>query len=70
MVFNPQDEPCMGCGREADECICYLAPDFPSDVIDELDTDYLSWDFYEEDQSDESGGNPNLSEAVEDEGSD
>lgn len=42
-------EPCDYCGNEPDECVCHLAPDFPDDPILELDTDYLSWDFYEED---------------------
>jgi len=49
------DEPCMYCGREPDGCVCHLAPDFPDDPIDELDTDYLSWDYYEEDENEVSG---------------
>lgn len=48
-------EPCDYCGREPDECVCHLAPDFPDDPIEELDTDYLDWDYYEE-ENDEAGG--------------
>lgn len=48
MAIDPRDEPCAVCGCEVDECICGMVPDFPDDVIDELDTDYLSWAFYEE----------------------
>lgn len=48
MVFDPTSEPCLYCGREQEECICHLAPDFPDDAIDELDTDYLNWDYLEE----------------------
>lgn len=47
-MFDPKAEPCNYCGREADECICALAPDFPDDYIEELDGDYLDWGFYEE----------------------
>lgn len=50
-------EPCDYCGNEPDECICHLAPDFPTDTILELDTDYLDWDHYEgvvEEDDDES----------------
>ena len=45
-MFDTKGEPCGGCGREADECVCPL--DFPEDLIEELDTDYLDWDYYEE----------------------
>lgn len=41
-------EYCDYCGNDADECVCHLAQDFPEDLIEELDTDYLSWAHYEE----------------------
>jgi len=47
-MFDPKAEPCNYCGREADECICALAPDFPDDPIEELDGFHLDWGFYEE----------------------
>lgn len=56
MTFNPHDEPCGGCGNELEECVC--PPDFPDDPIEELDTDYLDWGFYElkeEKEEDENG---------------
>ncbi len=55
-------EPCDYCGNEPDECVCHLAPDFPDDLIRELDTDYLSWEHYEEDD-DESAGQEDSGEA-------
>ena len=45
------EEFCEGCGRDSDECVCHLALDFPDDPILELDTDYLDWDHYEEEES-------------------
>jgi len=42
------EEPCDYCGSEPDECVCHLAPDFPDEVIPELDTDMLDWEHYEE----------------------
>ena len=47
---------CDYCGREPDECVCRLAPDFPDEPILELDTDYLDWDFDEEENEDENSG--------------
>lgn len=55
-------EPCDHCGNEPDECVCHLAADFPEDSIRELDTDFLDWEHYEED-NDESGGEEDSSEA-------
>lgn len=52
-MFDVKGEPCGGCGREADECVC--PPDFPDDPIEELDTDYLDWGFYEEDGNESNG---------------
>lgn len=49
MAFDPSSEPCGVCGCEPEACVCGMVPDFPDDVIDELDTDYLSWAYYEED---------------------
>lgn len=54
---EPLVEPCGYCGNEPDECVCYLAADFPDEPIMELDTDYLDWDHYiQEEDKDESGG--------------
>lgn len=50
MALDPRDEPCGVCGCEPEACVCGMVPDFPDDVIDELDTSYLSWEFYEEEQ--------------------
>lgn len=47
-------DPCDYCGNDPDECVCHLAPDFPDEPIPELDTDYLDWDHYQEDEEDES----------------
>lgn len=69
MAFDPKAEPCNYCGREVDECICELAPDFPNDEILELDTDYLSWDHYEED-SDEGNGTEDSAGAEQDDDGD
>jgi hypothetical protein len=52
MAFDPHAPPCHTCGRELDECVCGLAPDFPDDPIPELDTDQLDWDHYEEEDHD------------------
>lgn len=41
-------EPCDYCGNDQEECICHLAPGFPDDPIQELDSDYLDWDYYAE----------------------
>lgn len=49
------DEPCDYCGNEPEECVCHLAPDFPDEVIPELDTNMLDWEHYEE-YGDESDG--------------
>lgn len=49
-------EPCCYCGREQDECICELAPDFPEDEDLYLDTDYLSWDYVERPEEDYNEG--------------
>jgi hypothetical protein len=64
-----ESEPCGYCGNEPDECVCYLAQDFPDDPIEELDTDYLDWEFYEEEENNEGGRQENLGEAGQDEGS-
>lgn len=48
MTFDPKAEPCHTCGREPEECICELAPDFEHDDPDPIfdDPDYLdSWAF-------------------------
>ncbi len=45
------EEPCDYCGNDPDECVCHLAPDFPDDPVLELDTDYLDWAHYEEDDN-------------------
>ena len=55
-------ESCDYCGNDHDECMCHLAPDFPDEPISELDTDYLDWDHYEE-ENDEDSGQANPSEA-------
>ena len=31
MTYDPRDEPCYGCGREKDECMC------PEDLGDDFD---------------------------------
>lgn len=49
------DEPCDYCGNEPDECVCYLAQDFPMDLIPELDTDMLDWEYYEENENEIDG---------------
>lgn len=59
-------EPCMYCGREPDECVCHLAPDFPDDPIEELDTDFLDWDYYEEEEGHEVGRQEDFGRADED----
>lgn len=57
-------DPCDYCGNDPDECVCHLAPDFPNEPIPELDTDYLDWDHYmEEDNDDESVRETHLGEA-------
>lgn len=56
MVFNPDDEPCVVCGREPDECICALAADMPDNFGPELESDYLDWDFYQEEKNNEADG--------------
>lgn len=61
------DEPCDYCGNEPDECVCHLAPDFPDDPVLELDTDYLDWDYYGE-NDDESNRQEDFGEANLDEG--
>lgn len=43
MGFDPNDEPCGGCGREIDECLCGFAPD--SQSTEEVEYD----DTWEED---------------------
>ena len=63
MPYDRDEEPCGHCGNEPDECVCHLAMDFPDDPIDELDTDYLSWDYFEENQN-ETDGEENPSRAV------
>jgi len=45
-------EPCSVCGREPDECICGMAPDFPDDATD-IDDDYYEWDFFENEEEEE-----------------
>jgi hypothetical protein len=58
----PPDEPCGYCGNEPAECVCHLAPDFPDDPIEELDTEYLDWGFYVEtieEENDEGSGQEN-----------
>jgi hypothetical protein len=42
------DEPCLHCGREEDDCVCHLAADFPMDAIEGIDDDFFDWDYYEE----------------------
>ncbi len=56
---DPQHQPCDYCGREAEDCICHLAGGFPDDVVEELDTDYLDFGFYEEDNHHEADGKEN-----------
>lgn len=58
-------EPCGYCGNELEYCVCYLAADFPDELIPELDTDMLDWEHYEE-NNDESSGSEDLSEAESD----
>lgn len=50
-----EGEPCGYCGNEQDECVCHLAADFPDDPIEELDTEYLDWGFYQESNSGNKG---------------
>ena len=52
---------CDYCGNDPDDCVCHLAPDFPDDLIEELDTDYLDWSHYEEDNN-EGGGQKDFGE--------
>ena len=49
-MADPRNEPCSVCGREPDECICGMSPDFLDDQpIRELDDpDYLDLEYYEE----------------------
>jgi hypothetical protein len=56
------DDYCDYCGNEPDECVCHLAPDFPMEADPILDTDYLDWGHYEE-NNDESSGQEDFSEA-------
>jgi hypothetical protein len=51
------------CGREIEECVCGLAPDFDDEPIPELDTDALDWDHYEEDNDDDYTGNESTDQA-------
>ncbi len=44
---------CDACGNESDECVC--PPELPDDLVAELDTDYLDWEFYEEKKDEGSG---------------
>ena len=46
---------CDTCGNDPDECICGITSDFPNDPILELDSDYLDWDHYEEDDDETDG---------------
>lgn len=49
-MSDPRAEPCSVCGREPDECICAMAPDFLDDQpIREIDDpSYLDFEYYEE----------------------
>lgn len=42
MVFDPKAEPCSGCGREVDECICRPELEDNFDPLGELGD--LDWD--------------------------
>ncbi len=42
------NEPCDCCGNDPDECICHISADFPEELIPELDTDVLDFEYYEE----------------------
>ncbi len=49
MGFDPNDEPCSGCGRELDECLCGLAPDLePVEELDDPDSDFYTEHWVEE----------------------
>ena len=65
MKIPHKQDYCGYCGREIDECVCYLAADFPNETIPELDTDELDWEHYEENNN-ESNGSEDLSEAEDD----
>lgn len=56
--IEPETHPCDYCGREPEECICHLAGGFPDDTIDEIDTEYFDWGFYEEVPTEESEEEP------------
>ena len=56
MVFDPHSEPCSICGMELDECVCALAPDLPDTFGPEIESDYLDWGFYLEENNDETDG--------------
>ena len=50
MTNVPKDtEPCLGCGREVDECHCPLDPELDEsfDPLQELDGYDADWDEYE-----------------------
>lgn len=66
MPYDHNEEPCDYCGNEPDECICHLAPDFPDDPIDELDTDYLDWEYHFEETADEINRAENPGKATQD----
>ena len=64
MFLPPRDSvPCDSCGREQDDCICELAGGFADEVIEELDTDYLDFGFYEENNQHEADGKENSDRA-------
>ena len=49
MGFDPKEEPCGGCGRELDECLCGLAPDLePVTNVGDSDSDFCSEHWIEE----------------------
>jgi len=45
MVFDPKAEPCYGCGRELDECICRPELEEDFDPLKELEDP--DWDDYD-----------------------
>ncbi len=59
MVFDPDQPYCSVCGREPEECICAMAPDLPDSFGDEIESDYLDWQFYEEERKNETDGQEN-----------
>ena len=59
MILDPAT--CDACGNDPDECVC--PPELPDDLITELDTDFLDWEFYEEKNDNESSRQEDPSKA-------